>query len=201
MLFTLSFSYHRVPFFCSLLVFFRSAPSHPPPSNAARWLRAPLFLLPLSHRPLFRSTQTCSRRSHKRSLTIDPPPHLGHANESCSPATKTNKSKTLFVALASPSFFRARARPYNPSPTPNRSVSSSMVEAAPHPPAAAGPSALCCEHLTFSYPLATEPTVRDLSLDLPAGSRCLLIGANGAGECGQAQRHQYATSRSPLVAA
>jgi ABC-type bacteriocin/lantibiotic exporter with double-glycine peptidase domain len=67
-----------------------------------------------------------------------------------------------------------------------------MVEAAPQPQAGGGPTpqqqqqagaaAVRVERLTFTYPLASEPTVRDLSLDLPPGSRCLLIGANGAGE-------------------
>lgn len=70
-----------------------------------------------------------------------------------------------------------------------------MVEALPHPPpqsAAAGggaapatteqASAVRVEHLSFTYPLSADPTVRDLSLELPPGSRCLLIGANGAGE-------------------
>jgi len=67
-----------------------------------------------------------------------------------------------------------------------------MVEATPTPPpgAAGAPpappapqaSAVRVERLTFTYPLASEPTVRELSLDLPPGSRCLLIGANGAGE-------------------
>lgn len=46
-------------------------------------------------------------------------------------------------------------------------------------PAAA---AVRVEHLSFCYPLSADPTVRDLSLELPPGSRCLLIGANGAGE-------------------
>jgi CCR4-NOT complex subunit CAF16 len=58
-----------------------------------------------------------------------------------------------------------------------------MVEAVPPAAPGSGAGAVCCHHLTFAYPLASEPTVRDLSLDLPAGSRCLLIGANGAGEC------------------
>jgi ABC-type bacteriocin/lantibiotic exporter with double-glycine peptidase domain len=63
-----------------------------------------------------------------------------------------------------------------------------MVENTPTPPSGAGGatqpaqgSAVSVERLTFSYPLASEPTVRGLSLDLPPGSRCLLIGANGAG--------------------
>jgi CCR4-NOT complex subunit CAF16 len=74
-----------------------------------------------------------------------------------------------------------------------------MVEALPHPPpqsaAAAGgdgtspatndASAVRVEHLSFTYPLSADPTVRDLSLELPPGSRCLLIGANGAGEWGR----------------
>jgi hypothetical protein len=35
--------------------------------------------------------------------------------------------------------------------------------------------------LTFSYP-GCEPFISNCSIDLPKGSRCLLIGANGAGE-------------------
>lgn len=62
-----------------------------------------------------------------------------------------------------------------------------MVAPAPAPAAevagAAGdPAAVRVEHLSFCYPLSADPTVRDLSLELPPGSRCLLIGANGAGE-------------------
>ena len=37
------------------------------------------------------------------------------------------------------------------------------------------------EALTYAYP-GHEPVVRDWSLNLPPGSRCLLSGANGAGK-------------------
>jgi CCR4-NOT complex subunit CAF16 len=53
--------------------------------------------------------------------------------------------------------------------------------------AAAGPqapqdvTAVSLNSLSFAYP-GCAPSVRDVSLDLPRGSRCLLIGANGAGE-------------------
>jgi CCR4-NOT complex subunit CAF16 len=36
--------------------------------------------------------------------------------------------------------------------------------------------------LTFAYPGATEPVFSRLSLRLPAGARCLLLGANGTGK-------------------
>jgi CCR4-NOT complex subunit CAF16 len=36
--------------------------------------------------------------------------------------------------------------------------------------------------LTFSYPGAQEPVLHRLSFALPAGARCLLLGANGAGK-------------------
>jgi CCR4-NOT complex subunit CAF16 len=36
--------------------------------------------------------------------------------------------------------------------------------------------------LTFSYPQAPAPVFADLSLTVPAGARCLLLGANGVGK-------------------
>jgi ABC-type uncharacterized transport system ATPase subunit len=36
------------------------------------------------------------------------------------------------------------------------------------------------KHLTYAYP-GHFPILKDLSFDLPRGSRCLLIGGNGAG--------------------
>jgi CCR4-NOT complex subunit CAF16 len=36
--------------------------------------------------------------------------------------------------------------------------------------------------LSFAYPGTTTPVLRDLSLALPAGARCLLLGANGVGK-------------------
>ena len=36
--------------------------------------------------------------------------------------------------------------------------------------------------LTFAYPGAREPVLDDLSFALPAGARCLLLGANGVGK-------------------
>eukprot|EP00877_Chromochloris_zofingiensis_P004496 jgi/Chrzof1/14047/Cz08g22150.t1 len=41
--------------------------------------------------------------------------------------------------------------------------------------------AVALSHLQFSYP-GSQPFIRDISLQLPKGSRCLLIGANGAGK-------------------
>ncbi len=50
-------------------------------------------------------------------------------------------------------------------------------------PAAAGyeGDAVVVRSLSFSYP-DSPPVVDDFSLSLPRGSRCLLCGANGAGE-------------------
>ncbi|PRW58841.1 ABC transporter I family member 19-like [Chlorella sorokiniana] len=36
--------------------------------------------------------------------------------------------------------------------------------------------------LDFTFPLSSSPTIQQLSLTLPRGSRCLLTGANGAGK-------------------
>lgn len=36
-------------------------------------------------------------------------------------------------------------------------------------------------HLSFAYP-SCPPSIVDASLELPRGSRCLLIGANGTGK-------------------
>jgi CCR4-NOT complex subunit CAF16 len=44
------------------------------------------------------------------------------------------------------------------------------------------PPAIDVRHLTFSYPGAAEPVLRDLSLCLDPGARCLLLGANGVGK-------------------
>ncbi|MBX7233689.1 MAG: energy-coupling factor ABC transporter ATP-binding protein [Caldilineales bacterium] len=38
------------------------------------------------------------------------------------------------------------------------------------------------EGLTYSYPAATQPALHDLSLSIPAGQFCALLGANGAGK-------------------
>jgi CCR4-NOT complex subunit CAF16 len=43
-------------------------------------------------------------------------------------------------------------------------------------------NAVDIEHLSFTYPGASAPVLRDLSLALPAGARCLLLGANGVGK-------------------
>ena len=40
--------------------------------------------------------------------------------------------------------------------------------------------AIALNGLDFAYPGCT-PSLKDISLELPRGSRCLLIGANGAG--------------------
>jgi hypothetical protein len=63
----------------------------------------------------------------------------------------------------------------------------------------AAAAAVRVEHLSFSYPLSAEPTVRDLSLELPPGSRCLLIGANGAGACVAGCFATRGGARAPLA--
>ncbi|HXU00194.1 MAG TPA: ATP-binding cassette domain-containing protein [Polyangia bacterium] len=44
------------------------------------------------------------------------------------------------------------------------------------------PAAIEVHELSFSYPHAPEPVLHSLSFALPAGARCLLLGANGAGK-------------------
>ncbi len=58
-----------------------------------------------------------------------------------------------------------------------------MTAAQAAQPAAAGyeGDAVVVRSLSFSYP-ESAPVVDDFSLSLPRGSRCLLCGANGAGE-------------------
>jgi CCR4-NOT complex subunit CAF16 len=41
-------------------------------------------------------------------------------------------------------------------------------------------AAVAVNGLTYAYP-GHSPILRDIAFDLPAGSRCLLIGGNGAG--------------------
>src|SRR3990170_1225011 len=38
------------------------------------------------------------------------------------------------------------------------------------------------QHVTYTYPGTTSPALRDISLTIPAGQFCALIGANGAGK-------------------
>ena len=44
------------------------------------------------------------------------------------------------------------------------------------------PAPIAVSGLTFTYPGGTEPVLADLALAVPAGARCLLIGANGSGK-------------------
>ena len=38
------------------------------------------------------------------------------------------------------------------------------------------------QHVTYTYPGTTSPALRDISLTIPAGQFCALVGANGAGK-------------------
>ncbi|MER3458930.1 MAG: cell division ATP-binding protein FtsE, partial [Chloroflexota bacterium] len=38
------------------------------------------------------------------------------------------------------------------------------------------------ENLTYTYPRATRPALDRISLDIPQGQFCAVIGANGAGK-------------------
>ncbi|WP_069173948.1 ABC transporter ATP-binding protein [Streptomyces griseus] len=50
------------------------------------------------------------------------------------------------------------------------------------PPADAAPYPVRVEGVTFSYPDAEEPVLRDVSLTIPAGGSLALVGATGAGK-------------------
>lgn len=41
---------------------------------------------------------------------------------------------------------------------------------------------IALEHVTYTYPASTAPALRDVSLAIPAGQFCAVIGANGAGK-------------------
>lgn len=43
------------------------------------------------------------------------------------------------------------------------------------------PSAVSLNGLNFAYP-GCKASIKDVNLEIPKGSRCLLIGANGAGQ-------------------
>ncbi|GAA2452946.1 ABC transporter ATP-binding protein [Streptomyces pulveraceus] len=49
-------------------------------------------------------------------------------------------------------------------------------------PADAGPHPVTVERLTFSYPDAEEPVLREVNLSIPAGGSLALVGATGAGK-------------------
>ena len=61
--------------------------------------------------------------------------------------------------------------------------------------AAAEEGAVIVRCLTFSFP-TSRPIIHDLSLELPPGSRCLLTGANGAGEARESHTALSLTTRS-----
>ena len=60
--------------------------------------------------------------------------------------------------------------------------------------------ALTSVSLSFAYP-GHAPLVRDLSLQLPRGSRCLLCGANGGGACAAAGARNGARAAAAEAAA
>ncbi|WP_030147078.1 ABC transporter ATP-binding protein [Streptomyces sp. NRRL S-455] len=62
-------------------------------------------------------------------------------------------------------------------PTEDRLVGDTAVES-PH----TGPYPVTVEGLTFRYPDAEEPVLRDVSLTIPAGGSLALVGATGAGK-------------------
>jgi CCR4-NOT complex subunit CAF16 len=53
------------------------------------------------------------------------------------------------------------------------------------PNAASLEDAVVIRSLSYAY-AGHRPILSDISLALPRGSRCLLVGANGAGGCAQA---------------
>ncbi|MEM9713035.1 MAG: ABC transporter ATP-binding protein, partial [Actinomycetota bacterium] len=46
----------------------------------------------------------------------------------------------------------------------------------------AGTGSICFDRVTFSYPGAATPALRDVSFEVPAGSRVALVGHSGAGK-------------------
>lgn len=59
-----------------------------------------------------------------------------------------------------------------------------------------GSDALTSVNLSFAYP-GHAPLVRELSLQLPRGSRCLLCGANGGGACEPGAKAERAQAAPP----
>lgn len=136
-------------------------------------------------------TPTHSSYSHSRNRSLSSrraPPFRPPLSLPPALLSTTNARPLLLFAKRAPFFSLV------PNPNPGQSIP--MVEAVPNPPVGVGggattasgegdnssSAAVRVEHLSFCYPLSADPTVRDLSLELPPGSRCLLIGANGAGE-------------------
>jgi ATP-binding cassette subfamily B protein len=65
--------------------------------------------------------------------------------------------------------------PHRRLPVPRRSASSSS-------PVRRGRGHLVFDHVSFTYPGATEPVLRDVVLDLPPGQTVVLTGATGSGK-------------------
>jgi hypothetical protein len=67
-----------------------------------------------------------------------------------------------------------------PSNLPRSNAAKSPMTAMTQSSTECAAPAVAINHLDFTYP-ACASTLQDVSLTLPRGSRCLLIGANGAG--------------------
>jgi ATP-binding cassette subfamily B protein len=52
----------------------------------------------------------------------------------------------------------------------------------PRTPAVTGAPHIALEHVTFTYPVADAPAVRDISLEIAPGETVALVGANGSGK-------------------
>jgi len=63
--------------------------------------------------------------------------------------------------------------PFSPSPRPTTTMTAAPTDAPPPP--------IAVLDLRFGHPGAARPLLDGFTLSLPAGARCLLVGANGAG--------------------
>ena len=84
---------------------------------------------------------------------------------------------------------RAVVRPLRPDPAPQRTVPGPRAAAGSHGAACSDGAAgsrgrghLVFDHVSFSYPGAAEPVLRDIVLDLAPGQTMVLTGATGSGK-------------------
>ena len=84
---------------------------------------------------------------------------------------------------------RAVVRPLRPDPAPQRTVPGPRAAAGSHGAAysdgaagSRGRGHLVFDHVSFSYPGAAEPVLRDIVLDLAPGQTMVLTGATGSGK-------------------